>query len=87
MWRDAAQKELAAAALRITAPEVAKLGCVDEIVGEPGDGAHTDPEASANMLAEALKRHLAQLKAMPVDELVAARQKKFRNMAQFYTEG
>jgi acetyl-CoA carboxylase carboxyl transferase subunit alpha len=87
MWRDAAQKELAAAALRITAPEVSKLGCVDEIVGEPGEGAHTDPEASAKMLAEALKRHLSELKAIPTDELVAARQKKFRNMAQFYTEG
>jgi hypothetical protein len=26
------------------------------------------------------------LKATPLDELVAARQAKFRNMAQFYTE-
>jgi len=39
------------------------------------------------MLAGALRRHLAQLKAMPVNELVAARQAKFRNIAQFYTEG
>ena len=38
-------------------------------------------------LAGALRRHLAQLKAMPVNELVAARQAKFRNIAQFYTEG
>jgi acetyl-CoA carboxylase carboxyl transferase subunit alpha len=87
MWRDPAQRELAAAALRITAPEVAALGCVDEIVGEPADGAHTDPEASANLLADALKRHLAELKAIPIDALVAARQNKFRNIAQFYTEG
>jgi acetyl-CoA carboxylase carboxyl transferase subunit alpha len=87
MWRDPAQRELAAAALRITAREVAGLGCVDEIVGEPADGAHTDPEASANLLADALKRHLAELKAIPIDELVAARQNKFRNIAQFYTEG
>src|SRR6204780_2783547 len=77
MWRDPAQRELAAAALRITAPEVAALGCVDEIVGEPADGAHTDPEASANLLADALKRHLAELKAIPIDDLVAARQNKF----------
>ncbi|HUD12654.1 MAG TPA: acetyl-CoA carboxylase carboxyltransferase subunit alpha [Terracidiphilus sp.] len=87
MWRDPAQRELAAAALRITAPEVAALGCVDEIVGEPADGAHTDPEASANLLADALKRHLAELKAIPIDDLVAARQNKFRNIAQYYTEG
>ena len=34
----------------------------------------------------ALQRHLAALKAMPIDSLVAARQQKFRNIAQFYTE-
>ena len=87
MWRDAAQRELAAAALRISAPEIAALGCVDEIVPEPREGAHVNREASFQMLAGALRRHLAQLKAMPVNELVAARQAKFRNIAQFYTEG
>src|ERR1700685_3962424 len=60
MWRDASQRELAAAALRITAREVAGLGCVDEIVGEPADGAHTDPEARANLLAVRLKSDLAE---------------------------
>jgi acetyl-CoA carboxylase carboxyl transferase subunit alpha len=87
MWRDAAQRELAAAALRITARDVASLGCVDEIIREPIEGAHTDAEAAVEMLGAALKRHLAELKSMPVDDLVAARQKKFRNIAQFYTEG
>jgi acetyl-CoA carboxylase carboxyl transferase subunit alpha len=87
MWRDATQKELAAAALRITARDVAALGCVDEVIREPIEGAHTDPAAAVAMLGAALKRHLAELQAMPVDELVAARQKKFRNIAQFYTEG
>ncbi|HEY1902556.1 MAG TPA: acetyl-CoA carboxylase carboxyltransferase subunit alpha [Terracidiphilus sp.] len=87
MWRDATQKQLAAAALRLTAPEVAKLGCVDEIVVEPAEGAHTDPESGASLLATAIKRHLAELKAIPTDALVSARQAKFRNIAQFYTEG
>ena len=35
MWRDAAHKQQAAEAMRISAPEVAALGCVDEIVREP----------------------------------------------------
>ena len=87
MWRDANQKQLAAEAMRISAPEVEKLGCVDEIIGEPPGGAHTDHEAGAGLLGQALTRHLNQLKAIPVEELVAARQKKFRNLAQFYTEG
>jgi acetyl-CoA carboxylase carboxyl transferase subunit alpha len=87
MWRDASQRELAAAALRISAPEIAALGCVDEIVPEPREGAHANSEASFDLLAVALRRHLAELKAMPVNDLVAARQAKFRNIAQFYTEG
>jgi acetyl-CoA carboxylase carboxyl transferase subunit alpha len=87
MWRDASQRELAAAALRISAPEIAALGCVDEIVPEPREGAHVNREASFDLLAGALRRHLAQLKTMPVNDLVAARQAKFRNIAQFYTEG
>jgi acetyl-CoA carboxylase alpha subunit len=48
---------------------------------------HTDQEVGAGLLGTALTRHLAELKALTIDELVAARQKKFRNIAQFYTEG
>jgi acetyl-CoA carboxylase carboxyl transferase subunit alpha len=87
MWRDATQKELAAAALRITAREVAGLGCVDDVIPEPAGGAHNDPEAASALVAGALLRHLSQLNAMPIDALIAARQAKFRNIAQFYTEG
>jgi len=87
MWRDAAHKQLAAEAMRISAPEVAAMGCVDEIVAEPPGGIHTDREAGFGLLGSALKKHLATLKATPIDALVAARQLKFRNIAQFYTEG
>jgi len=40
----------------------------------------------AALLGNALTKHLAELKAMPVGEMVNVRQDKFRNMAQFYTE-
>jgi len=86
MWRDAANKQLAAEAMRIAAPEVKAMGCVDEIVPEPAEGIHTDRETGIATLTEALTRNLAGLQAMPVAEMVATRQKKFRNMAQFYTE-
>src|ERR1700739_1827069 len=86
MWRDASHKQLAAEAMRISAPEVAALGCVDEIIREPQEGAHLDPPTAAVTLGESLKRHLGELKAMSVDALIAARQKKFRNIAQCYTE-
>ena len=87
MWRDASHKQLAAEAMRISAPEVAALGCVDEIISEPPGGAHNDHETGAGLLGNALKKHLAELMSTPLDALVAARQHKFRNIAQFYTEG
>ncbi len=86
MWNDAGKKALAAEALRISAPEVAELGCVDEIVPEPPEGMHAAREAGAVALGSVIKMHLRELKTVPVEALVAARQQKFRNMAQFYTQ-
>jgi acetyl-CoA carboxylase carboxyl transferase subunit alpha len=87
MWRDIAHKDRAAAALRVTAQEVAALGCVDEVIPEPAGGIQSDHEAGTDLLGAALRKHLAELKALPVETLLAERQRKFRNIAQFYTEG
>jgi acetyl-CoA carboxylase carboxyl transferase subunit alpha len=72
--------------MRISAPEVASLGCVDEIITEPPGGAHSDHPAGAGLVGTAIRKHLAELKSVPIDQLVAARQQKFRNIAQCYTE-
>ncbi len=71
MWRDAGQKQLAAEAMRISAPEVAAVGCVDEIVAEPPGGIHTDHEAGAGQLGRVLRKHLSELKSVPIDQLVS----------------
>jgi acetyl-CoA carboxylase carboxyl transferase subunit alpha len=84
MWRDSGKKELAAEALKITATDLSGLGCIDEIVPEPPGGAHNDPDAAARMLDECLQKHLAQLRGMTTESLLAARYDKFRNMAQFF---
>lgn len=85
MWRDASRKELAAQALRITAPDLKQLGCIDDTVPEPEGGAHADQEAAAALLDRALVRHLSDLKKLPLSELIASRYNKFRNMAQFFS--
>jgi acetyl-CoA carboxylase carboxyl transferase subunit alpha len=86
MWRDASKKELAAEALRITAPDLQELGCIDAIIPEPPGGAHTDHDAAAKLLSAALELHFAELRAKPVPDLLAGRYDKFRKMAQFFTE-
>ena len=46
--------------------------------------AHRDYEAAANLL-DVLQKHLAELKKLSPDDLLAARYShKFRNMAQFF---
>lgn len=84
MWRDASKKELAAQALRITARDLSELGCIDEIVAEPSGGAHTDYAEATKLLDAALHKHLTDVQKLPVQELVASRYNKFRNMAQFF---
>jgi len=85
MWRDASKRALAAEALRTTAEDVFRLGCVDAIVPEPEGGAHTQPALAAEMLGKILRQNLRDLQQLSIEEMIAQRQKKFRNMAQFYT--
>ena len=84
MWKDATRKQQAAAALRYTAKDTKALGCVDDIIPEPAGGSQADPGKAFELVAGRLRHHLAELKSMPLDELVATRYNKFRSMAQFY---
>jgi acetyl-CoA carboxylase carboxyl transferase subunit alpha len=84
-WMDAGKRVEAAEALKATADCARTFGCVDDIVPEPEGGAHTDPGRAAELLAEKLRLHLNEVKAIPLDELLQRRYDKFRNMAQFYT--
>jgi acetyl-CoA carboxylase carboxyl transferase subunit alpha len=85
-WRDPEQKHLAAQAMRVSAPEILELGCVDEIVPEPTGGAHTDPAAAIELLKGALKKNLSELKVIAPETLVFVRQRKLRDIARFYTQ-
>jgi acetyl-CoA carboxylase carboxyl transferase subunit alpha len=86
MWRDSTKKGLAAEAMHITARDLTELGCVDDIVPEPEGGAHADPEMAANLLDSSLQKHYAELKKIPVSQLVVSRYNKFRTIARFFKE-
>jgi acetyl-CoA carboxylase carboxyl transferase subunit alpha len=87
MWKDASKKQQAAAALRYTAVDVLRMGCVDDVLSEPPGGTQNDPTAAVAFVDERLQRHLASLRAMSEEERMEKRYLKFRNIAQFYTEG
>jgi acetyl-CoA carboxylase carboxyl transferase subunit alpha len=80
LWRDAARKVEAAAALKITAPDLLALGVIDEIVKEPVGGAHTDAAAAASLLADAIQRALVEAATLDVDTRLEQRYQKFRKM-------
>jgi len=80
LWRDANKKVEAADALKLTAPDLMRLGLVDEIIPEPIGGAHTDLDHAAALLDSALSPALAGLTAMNPADRLEARYRKFRAM-------
>ena len=49
MWKDASRKQQAADALKYTATDVQRLGCVDDVLPEPEGGTQNDPAAAMAM--------------------------------------
>ena len=83
LWRDAGEAKKAAAAFKPDAVHCLELGVVDGIVPEPEGGAHTDPDAAAQLLGEALQEALEELESVPSDDLKRRRRAKFRSLGVF----
>jgi acetyl-CoA carboxylase carboxyl transferase subunit alpha len=86
IYRDSARAPEAAAALKITAPDLLNLGLIDGIIPEPGEGAHTDPDAAAEAVRVTLRASLAELSKLTPKQLIDDRYDKFRKMGSFFTE-
>ena len=83
LWNDASQKERAAEALKLTAPDLLELGLVDEVIPEPPGGAHSDPERTIEALGEAVRRHVEELVKIGSKRLIKPRAKKYMEMGRF----
>ena len=80
LWRDSNRKVEAAEALKLTAPDLLRLGVVDEIVSEPIGGAHVNPERAAQLLDAPIARSLHELVALETQARLDRRYEKFRHM-------
>ena len=56
--------------VEISAKDVKALGCVDEVIDEPRGGTQADPPRAFALVAAALSRHYAELKTMPLDQML-----------------
>ena len=83
LWKSADRRELAAEAMGITAERLSKLDLIDEVLPEPLGGAHREPQLTAERLRDALTRHLSDLTALPVEELLEQRRRKLRGFGVY----
>jgi acetyl-CoA carboxylase carboxyl transferase subunit alpha len=83
LWDDAKRAREAAEVLRVTAPDLLKLGVVDGVIPEPPGGAHRSWERTADQIRVALRLALAELSGLAREELVQRRYAKFRRMGVF----
>jgi acetyl-CoA carboxylase alpha subunit len=85
LWRTPDEAPTAALAMRMTAADQAVLGVVDLVVPEPTDGAHADHAETARRLRAVIVEQLDALVRVPIDELVEARYRRYRELGA-YTE-
>jgi len=83
LWRTADEAPAAALAMRMSADDQHALGVVDVVVAEPGEGAHTDHAETARRLRGVIIAELDRLAAIPLDELVEQRYRRYRAMGPF----
>ena len=82
LWRSAEHAEEAAAALRLTADDLKKLGVIDEMVEEPLGGAHRDIPGIIEKTGDAIDAALTEHIDLEGGVLRAKRREKFMEMGR-----
>ena len=82
LWKDNKFKATAAAAMKLTARDMANLNVVDEVIHEPAGGAHTDWQTTMELLAKSVAEHITELQQIPSEDLPAMRTDKFLAMTR-----
>ncbi len=87
LWKDGAAAPKAAAALKVDADDLEKLGAVDEVIPEPLGGAHNDPAQAAAALKYSLQKHLNDLRGLDTATLLETRYERFRHIGAYEEAG
>jgi acetyl-CoA carboxylase carboxyl transferase subunit alpha len=82
LWRDSANAQDAAEAMKVTAADLKKLDVIDDVIPEPMGGAHRAPEETIDLVAKVVSEALAELSQLDADTLRKRRQDKFLAMGK-----
>ena len=83
LWKSADKAEEAAEAMRITAGSLSDFGLVDDVLPEPLGAAHRDPAAMAEVVRNALLKHLSDIDKLEIERLLEQRQQRIAAFGQF----
>jgi acetyl-CoA carboxylase carboxyl transferase subunit alpha len=82
LWHDGSRAKDAADQMKITAPDLLKMGIVDRIVEEPAGGAHSNPEVMIDTLGDVLEKELQAMSFLSADQLVEQRAQRFYDIGR-----
>ncbi|MGC9066090.1 MAG: acetyl-CoA carboxylase carboxyltransferase subunit alpha [Candidatus Ratteibacteria bacterium] len=85
LWKNQDAVMEASESLKLTAPDLLKLGLIDEIVPEPQGGAHSQPQEMIKILGDCIEKNLNELRSVDIKILTEKRYQKYRNIG-FYKE-
>lgn len=83
LWKSNEKAEEAAEAMRITADSLKGFGLIDEILPEPLGAAHRDPNAAAEVIRNAVLKHLDDIDQLDIDQLLDQRQQRLASFGEF----
>ncbi|MFZ0446555.1 MAG: acetyl-CoA carboxylase carboxyl transferase subunit alpha [Bacillus sp. (in: firmicutes)] len=82
LWKDSTLAKQAAESMKITAPDLKKLGVIENVIPEVKGGAHKDVNDQAAKIEVVLKKSLKELLAMEQKQLVTHRYNKFKKIGE-----
>ena len=83
LWKHRKHAPDAAEAMKLVAPDLKRLGLIDDVIDEPTGGAHHDHQATATAFRDKVIAHIDQLTALSTQELLDERYAKFRNFGEW----
>jgi len=86
LWGDNAKAETATKALKISAEELKELELIDDIIDEPLEGAHRDPQKAADNLKNYFIKALNELSDLDINEMIQKRYEKYLNYGKYGEE-